>query len=106
MKLIFLEINSIIYIGGLYISNKDKWNNDSLNDFREKFIKINNDNYSKKFNETPLSKCFLNKEDYKTKQKLEKLYKKLVTRSNEIKEPIPAGISRLYNKRGNNSKNI
>ena len=100
------KLNYLYLKGALYISNKDNWNNDSLNDFRKEFKKINNDNYSKKFNETLLSKCFLNKEDYETKQKREKLYKKLVTRSNEIKEPIPAGISRLYNKRGNNSKNI
>ncbi len=92
LKLLYLK-------GGLYISNMKKWNND-LNIFREEFEKINNDNYSKEFNETTLSKYFFNKEDYETKQKLEKLYKKLVTRSNEIKDEIPVGVSGVYHRKG------
>ena len=80
-----------------------KWNND-LNVFREEFGKINNDNYSKEFNETTLSKCFLNKEDYETKQKLENLYKKLINRSNEIEEAIPVGISGLYHRKRSNTE--
>ena len=91
LKLLYLK-------GGLYISNMKKWNND-LNVFKEEFRKINNDNYSKEFNETTLSKCFLNKEDYETKQKLENLYKKLFTRSNEIEDEIPVGVSGLYHRK-------
>ena len=41
---------------------------------------------------------FSQKKDYKTEQKLRELYKKLVTRSQEIKNQIPFGISRLFNK--------
>ena len=96
LKLLYLK-------GGLYISNMKKWNN-NLNVFREEFGKINNDNYSKEFNETTLSKSFLNKEDYETKQKLENLYKKLINRSNEIEEAIPVGISGLYHRKRSNTE--
>ena len=92
------KLNYLYLKGGLYISNINKWNKNDLKDFKGNFGQINNDDYSKEFNETPLSKCFLKKKDYKTEQKLRELYKKLVTRSQEIKNQIPFGISRLFNK--------
>ena len=96
---IFGDKLKILYLkGGLYISNINKWNKNDLKDFKGNFGQINNDDYSKEFNETPLSKCFLKKKDYKTEQKLRELYKKLVTRSQEIENQIPFGISRLFNK--------